>query len=179
MYMSHHHLHSSLQAIYAVIVYFLVSWHTLACKHKYKLEDEIEAPSIPDELDYSVSTLATGKHDLSITHTPSKKKDVEIEMADMFEKDSDASSQVGPGQEGILTLGMRHISSSDTSLPARAREASPVPDGDDSNLDDLMFMLKTQNYDNDSAPLVSPRKREPKGEEHLELRRISIADTHL
>ena len=94
----------------------------------------------------------------------------------MFEKDSDASSQVGPGQEGIMTLGVRQFSSSDVSLPPRG--TSSVPDGDDSNLDDLMFMLKTQNYDDDTAPL-SPRRREPKGEEHLELRRISIADTHL
>lgn len=172
---------SPLQAVYAVIVYFFISWHTLTRKHKYGLEDEVEPLSIPGEPDYfgSVSTLASGNHDLSITHPSSKKKDREIEMAEMFEKDSDVSSQVGPGQEGIMTLGIRHISSSDTSLPVRAREGSPVPEGEDSNLDDLMFMLKTQNYDDDSAHLVSPWKRQPKGEEHLELRRISIADTHL
>lgn len=169
-----------MQAVYALIVYFFISWHTLTRKHKYGLEDEVEPLSIPGEPDYlgSVSTLASGQHDLSVMHPPIKKKSKDdIEMADMFEKDSDASSQVGPGQEGIMTLGVRHFSSSDASLPAR--ETSPAPDGDDSNLDDLMFMLKTQNYDDDSAPLVSPRKRQPKGEEHLELRRISIADTHL
>ena len=104
-----------------------------------------------------------------------------IEMTEMQDdKDSDASSQVGSGQEGIMTLGVRQLPS-DTSLhrPGASSSGPPDPSGEDSNLDDLMFMLKTQNYDDDSAPLVSPRKREPKGEEHLELRRISIADTHL
>ena len=103
-------------------------------------------------------------------------------MDDMFEKDSDASSQVGQGQHGIMTLGVRQFSSSDASLPPRGTSPSPGPDGEDSNLDDLMFMLKTQNYDDDdddTVPLTSPQKRERKGEEHLELRRISIADTHL
>lgn len=50
--------------------------------------------------------------------------------------------------------------------------------GGESQLDDLMFMLKTQSYPSDRAgSKVTPTK--PKGEEHLELRRISIADTHL
>lgn len=168
-----------LQALYAVIVYFFVSWHTLTRKHKYSLEDEVEPISIPDEPDYfnSMSTLASGQHDLSITHPSSKKK--EIEMADMYEKDSDISSQVRSDQGGeVMTLGVRQLSNA--SLPLRG--TSPVQtEGEDSNLDDLMFMLKTQNYDDndDSAPLVTPRRRGPKGEEHLELRRISIADTHL
>lgn len=164
-------------------MYVFISLHTLTRKHKYGLEDEVEPLSIPGEPDYfgSVSTLASGQHNLSIAQPPppgTRKKGMGMEMTEMEEdKDSDASSQVGSGQEGIMTLGVRQLPS-DINLH---RGTSPGPDqsGEDSNLDDLMFMLKTQNYDDDSAPLVSPRKREPKGEEHLELRRISIADTHL
>lgn len=163
-----------LQAIYAIVVYFFISWHTLTRKHKYGLEDEVEPLDIPDEPEYfgSVPSPASGQHDLRIA-PPIKQG---LEMSDLHEKDSDASSQLGTGQEGIMTLGVRKISS-DVNLP---QGTSPAPEGsgDDSNLDDLMFMLKTQNYD-DSEPLTSSRKREPKGEEHLELRRISIADTHL
>ena len=181
----------SLQAVYAVVVYVFVSLHTLTRKHKFGLDDEVEPLSIPGEPDYfgSVSTLASGQRDLNITQPPppgSRKKGhgMGMEMTEMpDDKDSDASSQVGSGQEGIMTLGVRTLPS-DTSLHrppgGRSLGGPPAdPSGDDSNLDDLMFMLKTQNYDDDSAPLVSPRKREPKGEEHLELRRISIADTHL
>ena len=146
---------------------------------------------IPGEPDYlgSISTLASGKHDLDIEHQPlprtgiKKKAGMGIEMMELPDDvDSDASSQLGPGQEGIMTLGMRQLSSDTNLFPGTSpggMDPSDPEEREDSNLDDLMFMLKTQNYDDDSAPLVSPRKREPKGEEHLELRRISIADTHL
>ena len=172
-------------------MYVFVSLHTLTRKHKFGLDDEVEPLSIPGEPEFfgSVSTLASGQHDLNIAQPPPpgtrKKAGMGMEMTEMQEDmDSDASSQVGSGQEGIMTLGVRHLPS-DTSLhrPPGPRGAGsggpPDQSGEDSNLDDLMFMLKTQNYDDDSAPLVSPRKREPKGEEHLKLRRISIADTHL
>lgn len=186
------------QAVYAVIVYVFISLHTLTRKHKFGLEDEVEPLSIPGEPEFfgSVSTLASGQHNLNITHQPPpqpgsgtrKKGGMGMEMTEMQDedKDSDASSQVGTGQEGIMTLGLRQLSS-DTSLNRppvaggiyRGSGGPQDQSGEDSNLDDLMFMLKTQNYDDDTAPLVSSRKREPKGEEHLELRRISIADTHL
>ena len=177
----------SLQAVYAFVVYVFISLHTLTRKHKFGLDDEVEPLSIPGEPEYfgSVSTLASGQHDLNIAQPPPpssrKKGGMGMEMTEMQDdKDSDASSQVGSGQEGIMTLGVRQLPS-DTSLHRLGASSGgpPDPSGEDSNLDDLMFMLKTQNYDDDSAPLVSPRKREPKGEEHLELRRISIADTHL
>ena len=54
-------------------------------------------------------------------------------------------------------------------------------EGEDSQLDDLMFMLKTQNYphDEEAQSLFPESPHKPSASEHMELRRISIADTHL
>ena len=106
-------------------MYFFISWHTLTRKHKYGLDDEVEPLSIPGEPDYlgSVSTLASGQRDFNVAQPPSRKKGMGMEMSEMDDKDSDASSQVGPGQEGIMTLGVRQFSS-DTSLASITRHRS-------------------------------------------------------
>lgn len=84
--------------------------------------------------------------------------------------DSDYDSSLSSGVAAVMPLSLRHVPSVEPSL-----------EGDDSQLDDLMFMLKTQNLPQDedtSLPFPeSPHK--PSASEHLELRRISIADTHL
>ncbi len=76
----------------------------------------------------------------------------------------------------VVSLGMKRVSSEPSVQPSNQ--------SGDSHLDDLMFMLKTQTYPHDEEEeepdfpdLDSPRK--PSASEHLELRRISIADTHL
>ena len=84
----------------------------------------------------------------------------------------------------VIPLGaMKRVSSDPSFVGSDAAEST----GEDSQIDDLMFMLKTQTYptnqDSDVNPLLespgtSPTKK-PSGSEHLQLRRISIADTHL
>lgn len=75
----------------------------------------------------------------------------------------------------VVPLGVRRYPS-DTSLTH-----PHSPEREDSHLDDLMFMLKTQTYQSGSetGSKGTPSYQKPKGAEHLELRRISIADTHL
>ena len=88
--------------------------------------------------------------------------------------DDDSSGSTTSSGEGAppIPLSLRPVPSEDPSL-----------EGDDSQLDDLMFMLKTQNLpeedDDDTSPLFPDSLRKPTTSEHLELRRISIADTHL
>ena len=64
---------------------------------------------------------------------------------------------------------------------------SPPPDNEDSHLDDIMFMLKTggsyslnegvrESY---ATNATDETETKPSSSEHYELRRISIADTHL
>ena len=66
----------------------------------------------------------------------------------------------------------------DDDVDIEDQEGSQTGNQEDSHLDDLMFMLKTQTYESDKeGPKGTPTR--PKGAEHLELRRISIADTHL
>ena len=67
----------------------------------------------------------------------------------------------------VIPLSLRQVPSTEPSL-----------EGDDSQLDDLMFMLKTQNYPHDEDSLFPESPGRP-ASEHLELMRISIADTHL
>ena len=85
------------------------------------------------------------------------------------DEDSSASSIEGAP---VIPLGLRQFPSEDPSL-----------EGDDSQLDDLMFMLKTHNVpegeEDDTLPLFPESPHKPTTSEHLELRRISIADTHL
>ena len=85
--------------------------------------------------------------------------------------DSDEESS-GSSLEGgsVIPLALRQVPSVEPSL-----------EGDDSQLDDLMFMLKTQNLpdEDDTSPLFPESLHKPTASEHLELRRISIADTHL
>ena len=58
---------------------------------------------------------------------------------------------------------------------------------EDSHMDDLLFMLKTQNFSGESVASDesdrnihrSRHNRLGMGAEHFERRRISIADTHL
>ena len=93
-------------------------------------------------------------------------------MAKMRESppDSDEDSTESSGGPPVIPLSLRQVPSEEPSL-----------EGDDSQLDDLMFMLKTQNLpqDKDTSPLFPESPRKPAASEHLELRRISIADTHL
>lgn len=86
------------------------------------------------------------------------------------ESDDDSSTSSGSAPP-VIPLSLRQVPSEEPSL-----------EGDDSQLDDLMFMLKTQNLpqDEDMDPLFPEGPREPTAaSEHLQLRRISIADTHL
>ena len=88
-------------------------------------------------------------------------------LQDEWEEDSTAPP--------VISLGMKRVSS-DHSLQ------SSVQTGEDSQLDDLMFMLKTQTYPHgdDEQDVYDPDSiRNPSASEHLEYRRISIADTHL
>ncbi len=74
----------------------------------------------------------------------------------------------------MMGLGVTHYHDDLESIQASVSESQ----GGESQLDDLMFMLKTQSYPSDRQGLKVTSNK-PKGEEHLELRRISIADTHL
>jgi len=71
----------------------------------------------------------------------------------------------------VVSLGVKRVPS-ETSLQQET--------GEDSHLDDLMFMLKTQTYSptDDTFEMESTTKK-PSGSEQLQYRRISIADTHL
>lgn len=80
----------------------------------------------------------------------------------------------------VIPLAVRRVGS-EPSIPPSLDEADGGDEGD-SHLDDLMFMLKTQSYPHDEAePLFESDSsiRKPSGSEHLQMRRISIADTHL
>lgn len=83
-----------------------------------------------------------------------------------------------------MSIGMRSLhSSSDLGHTVPLGEESK----EDSQMDDLLFMLKTQNFspgsvgsDESDSTVVRPRhNRSGTGTEHFERRRISIADTHL
>ena len=88
-------------------------------------------------------------------------------------------------ESGVVSLGMRPLNSGSTN------KSPYVPLGeeskDDSHMDDLLFMLKTQNFSpgsvgsDESEPSTARPKhnRSGGGTEHFERRRISIADTHL
>ncbi len=95
-----------------------------------------------------------------------------------------------PGHSsGVVSIGMRRLHS--TSDYSQSRSPPFVPLGeetkDDSQMDDLLFMLKTQNFSagsvgsDDSEPSIRrpQQSRKGTGTEHFERRRISIADTHL
>lgn len=103
-------------------------------------------------------------------------------MQDLGEQSLEHSSP----ESGIVSMGMRRLQSgSEGKLPRHVplREEAK----DDSHMDDLLFMLKTQNYSGDSVvsdesePVVARphHNRSGTGTEHFERRRISIADTHL
>jgi len=81
---------------------------------------------------------------------------------------------------------------SNASIPSsslvKRRPVSPPTDQEDSQLDDIMFMLKTgvsysteegirESYATNATDETDTTK--PSSSEHYELRRISIADTHL
>ena len=84
--------------------------------------------------------------------------------------DSGDDSTLSSSSTPVIPLSLRHVPSEEPSL-----------EGDDSQLDDLMFMLKTQNLpqDEETSLLFPESPHKPTASEHLELRRISIADTHL
>ena len=92
------------------------------------------------------------------------------------EWDKETEDEIAPA---VVPIGVKRLGS-DAHVNRMSSESQ-----DDSHLDDLMFMLKTQTYPttDDTDPLVgsgvSLRKPQPTGAEHLQLRRISIADTHL
>ena len=102
-------------------------------------------------------------------HTQQEEERYEERKNRESEEDEEDSS-VSEGGQQIIPLSLRRVPSVEPSL-----------EGDDSQLDDLMFMLKTQNLpqDEDTQPLFPESPRKPSASEHLELRRISIADTHL
>ena len=83
------------------------------------------------------------------------------------EDDEESVSDIG---RPVVGLAMKRFPSVEQSL-----------EGEESQLDDLMFMLKTQNYpqDEETQPLFPESLQKPSASEHMELRRISIADTHL
>lgn len=102
-------------------------------------------------------------------------------MQDLQEESLDHSG----AESGVVSLGMRQLNSDYS-----PHKSPSVPLGeeskDDSHMDDLLFMLKTQNFSpgsvgsDESEPSVVRRtNRSGAGSEHFERRRISIADTHL
>ena len=74
----------------------------------------------------------------------------------------------------MVPLGIKRFSSDPSVQPS---------ENGDSYLDELMYTLKTQSYplDPDAEPPFGSDDslKKPSGSEHLQLRRISIADTHL
>jgi hypothetical protein len=102
-------------------------------------------------------------------------------------QDLQETSPAHSAESGVVSLGMRRLHSSSDVFK---RSPPYVPLGeenkDDSHMDDLLFMLKTQNF---SPASVASDDSEPQsrfqhnttaaGSEHFERRRISIADTHL
>lgn len=99
-------------------------------------------------------------------------------------QDLDEGSPAHSAESGVVSLGMRRLHSG-----SGFKASSPyVPLGEDSkedsHMDDLLFMLKTQNFSPSSAASDDSGHRFQQhntsgGSEHFERRRISIADTHL
>ncbi len=89
-----------------------------------------------------------------------------------------------PTPNTVVPLAVRPLTSSSELPRKRGLDQQSDESGD---MDDLLFMLKTQNFseslasdDSEHSGLVSPQKRATKPKtEHFERRRISIADTHL
>ena len=79
----------------------------------------------------------------------------------------------------MVSLGMRRLhSNSDFKGPPYTPLGEEAKE--DSHMDDLLFMLKTQNFSGGSVVSEDSEPRlHPAGSEHFERRRISIADTHL
>ena len=90
-------------------------------------------------------------------------------------------------ESGVVSLGMRRLhSSSDVRSPFSSSPYAPLGEEtkDDSHMDDLLFMLKTQNFSagsvvSDDSEAIPRFHTSSGGTEHFERRRISIADTHL
>ena len=102
----------------------------------------------------------------------------------MYVQDLQETSPTHSAESGVVSLGMRRLHGSTSDF-----KGSPpyVPLGDEnkdeSHMDDLLFMLKTQNYSPASVNSDDSDQRfqhnTSAGTEHFERRRISIADTHL
>lgn len=105
-------------------------------------------------------------HSFSTEHCSLQHEEAHHEERRESEDDQESDINVRP----VVGLAMKRVPSVEQSL-----------EGEDSQLDDLMFMLKTQNYphDEEPQPLFPESPQKPSASEHMELRRISIADTHL
>ena len=90
----------------------------------------------------------------------------------------------------MVPLGMRPLHSSSDFGEDKPFPYTPAGEEvkDDSHMDDLLFMLKTQNFSggsmaSDDSDQNTHRSRHNRlqhtGAQHFERRRISIADTHL
>lgn len=86
-----------------------------------------------------------------------------------------------------MPLGMRPLTSSSDIPAKRPLPSDKSEESYDGHFDDLMFMLKTQNFSESfasdeseqSGPVGFQKRPSKSGAEHFERRRISIADTHL
>ena len=91
-------------------------------------------------------------------------------------------AEQSPGHSsGVVSIGMRRLESESDyrSTPVVGEETK-----DDSQMDDLLFMLKTQNFSpgsvgSDDSAEQSMRRPQHSRTEQFQRRRISIADTHL
>lgn len=80
-------------------------------------------------------------------------------------------------ESGVVSLGMRRLRKTSSPYAPLGEENK-----EDSHMDDLLFMLKTQNFTPASVASDDSEHRfqhNTSGSEHFERRRISIADTHL
>ena len=105
-------------------------------------------------------------HSFSTEHCSLQHEEARYEERRESEDDQESDINVRP----VVGLAMKRVPSVEQSL-----------EGEDSQLDDLMFMLKTQNYphDEEAQPPFPESPQKLSASEHMELRRISIADTHL
>ena len=87
-------------------------------------------------------------------------------------------------ESGVVSLGMRRLRSGSGYKTSSPYSPLGEENKDDSHMDDLLFMLKTQNFSPSSAASDDSEHQFQQhntsgGSEHFERRRISIADTHL
>ncbi|XP_065175877.1 adhesion G-protein coupled receptor V1-like [Sycon ciliatum] len=170
-----------LLAAYALVMYSLVRWQALRTKGSFSPEDQ----SYP--LGQVPTSLSTSKH--SLTSLGSKKQLV-------LHRQISALDDPGHGRPFRASVASQQ-SYGTGQLPMEAdgypmaADHGALPEDDGNEFDDLMYMLKTggslaQDEDDNGAFQEAEAQMGPgfqnggaASAEHYQMRRISIADTHL